>query len=159
MVGSMVFKALRNTQALTSSLMFMQCIASDPETRPLFLKAQLPLWVFPLIDTKEESEVYEYMRSAGLALLGRLCQVSFGIICICNLQNLQYMYDSRLLRIPALRNVLLSKGLMQIYPLSLSGERSMDSGVASDESSRRELCSCDGRWQPDVQGRKSKNIK
>ncbi|GAQ92368.1 protein with Rcd1-like domain [Klebsormidium nitens] len=40
----------------------LQCIASDPETRPPFLKAQLPLWVFPLIDTTEESEVYEYMR-------------------------------------------------------------------------------------------------
>lgn len=70
-----------DNQALTIYLV-MQCIASDPETRRPFLKAQLPLWVFPLIDTKEESEVYEYMRSAGLALLGRLCQVSSFFLCI-----------------------------------------------------------------------------
>eukprot|EP00403_Amphidinium_massartii_P016974 CAMPEP_0178412558 /NCGR_PEP_ID=MMETSP0689_2-20121128/22076_1 /TAXON_ID=160604 /ORGANISM="Amphidinium massartii, Strain CS-259" /LENGTH=362 /DNA_ID=CAMNT_0020033807 /DNA_START=30 /DNA_END=1118 /DNA_ORIENTATION=- len=58
-----------------NSLALLQCIASHPETRPLFLKAQIPNLLFPFLTTKEKERPFEYLRLTSLGVIGALVKV------------------------------------------------------------------------------------
>lgn len=55
-----------------NALALMQCIASHPETRPLFIKAQFPLYLYPILNTSTKSRPFEYLRLTSLGIVGAL---------------------------------------------------------------------------------------
>ncbi|CAK9020404.1 unnamed protein product [Durusdinium trenchii] len=58
-----------------NSLALMQCLASHPETRPLFLKAQIPLLLYPFLNTVSADRPFEYLRLTSLGVIGALVKV------------------------------------------------------------------------------------
>lgn len=55
-----------------NALALMQSIASHPETRPLFIKAQFPLYLYPILNTTIKSRPFEYLRLTSLGIIGAL---------------------------------------------------------------------------------------
>ena len=45
-----------------NALALLQCVASHPETRGLFLKAYIPLFLYPFLNTELNSRPFEYLR-------------------------------------------------------------------------------------------------
>ena len=45
-----------------SVLALFQCIAAHPETRLPFLKAQIPIFLYPVLNNLNKSKCYEYIR-------------------------------------------------------------------------------------------------
>ncbi|CAE7429940.1 cnot9, partial [Symbiodinium sp. CCMP2456] len=58
-----------------NSLALLQCVASHPETRPLFLKAQIPLLLYPFLNTSSAERPFEYLRLTSLGVIGALVKV------------------------------------------------------------------------------------
>lgn len=58
-----------------NSLALMQCLASHPETRPHFLKAQIPLLLYPFLNTVSADRPFEYLRLTSLGVIGALVKV------------------------------------------------------------------------------------
>ncbi|OVA03415.1 Rcd1 [Macleaya cordata] len=58
-----------------NALALLQCIASDPDTRPLFLKAHIPLYLYPFINTTSKTRPFEYLRLTSLGVIGALLKV------------------------------------------------------------------------------------
>lgn len=55
-----------------NALALMQCIASHPETRSLFIHAQFPLYLYPILNTTTRSRPFEYLRLTSLGIVGAL---------------------------------------------------------------------------------------
>lgn len=55
-----------------NALALLQCVASHPETRSLFLKAHLPLFLYPFLNTESRSRSFEYLRLTSLGVIGAL---------------------------------------------------------------------------------------
>lgn len=58
-----------------NSLALLQCVASHPETRPLFLKAHIPLLLYPFLNTVSKERPFEYLRLTSLGVIGALVKV------------------------------------------------------------------------------------
>merc|ERR1712072_1164237 len=58
-----------------NSLALLQCVASHPETRPLFLKAHIPLLLYPFLNTVSKDRPFEYLRLTSLGVIGALVKV------------------------------------------------------------------------------------
>mmetsp|Transcript_32400 Transcript_32400/g.69373 ORF Transcript_32400/g.69373 Transcript_32400/m.69373 type:complete len:237 (-) Transcript_32400:144-854(-) len=58
-----------------NSLALLQCVASHPETRPLFLKAQIPYFLYPFLCASYEDRPFEYLRLTSLGVIGALVKV------------------------------------------------------------------------------------
>ncbi|XP_010544237.1 PREDICTED: cell differentiation protein RCD1 homolog [Tarenaya hassleriana] len=58
-----------------NSLALLQCVASHPDTRMLFLKAHIPLYLYPFLDTTSKSRPFEYLRLTSLGVIGALVKV------------------------------------------------------------------------------------
>jgi len=58
-----------------NSLALLQCVASHPETRPLFLKAQIPWLLYPFLNTSSTDRPFEYLRLTSLGVIGALVKV------------------------------------------------------------------------------------
>lgn len=58
-----------------NSLALLQCVASHPDTRPLFLRARLPLLLFPFLNTSSTDRPFEYLRLTSLGVIGALVKV------------------------------------------------------------------------------------
>jgi len=58
-----------------NSLALMQCLASHGETRPLFLQAQIPLLLYPFLNTVSTDRPFEYLRLTSLGVIGALVKV------------------------------------------------------------------------------------
>ncbi|ESQ41236.1 hypothetical protein EUTSA_v10014186mg [Eutrema salsugineum] len=58
-----------------NALALLQCVASHPETRMLFLKAQLPLYLYAFLNTSSKSRPFEYLRLTSLGVIGALVKV------------------------------------------------------------------------------------
>ncbi|KAH7648029.1 cell differentiation rcd1 [Cryptosporidium bovis] len=56
-------------------LALLQCIASHPETRGHFLSAQIPLYLYPFLNTVTKSRPFEYLRLTSLGVIGALVKV------------------------------------------------------------------------------------
>lgn len=56
-------------------LALFQCIAAHPETRPFFLTAQIPIFLYPFLNTLNKSKPFEYLRLTALGVIGALVKV------------------------------------------------------------------------------------
>jgi len=55
-----------------NALALLQCVASHPSTRGLFLKAYIPLFLYPFLNTELNSRPFEYLRLTSLGVIGAL---------------------------------------------------------------------------------------
>jgi CCR4-NOT transcription complex subunit 9 len=53
----------------------LQCLASHHETRPLFLEANIPLFLYPFLNTVNKGKAYEYLRLVSLGVIGALVKI------------------------------------------------------------------------------------
>ena len=58
-----------------NALALLQCLASHPDTRKLFLAAQIPLFLYPFLNTSSKSRPFEYLRLTSLGVIGALVKV------------------------------------------------------------------------------------
>ena len=58
-----------------NALALLQCVASHPETRTLFLNAHIPLYLYPFLNTVSKSRPFEYLRLTSLGVIGALVKV------------------------------------------------------------------------------------
>lgn len=64
-----------------NSLALLQCVASHQETRPLFLKAHIPLLLYPFLNTVSKDRPFEYLRLTSLGVIGALVKVDDAEEC------------------------------------------------------------------------------
>lgn len=55
-----------------NALVLLQCVASHPETKNLFLQAHIPLFLFPFLNTTSRQRTFEYLRLTSLGVIGAL---------------------------------------------------------------------------------------
>ncbi|KAG1694142.1 CCR4-NOT transcription complex subunit 9 [Nymphon striatum] len=55
-----------------NALALLQCVASHPETRSAFLKAHIPLFLYPFLHTVNKTRPFEYLRLTSLGVIGAL---------------------------------------------------------------------------------------
>lgn len=55
-----------------NALALLQCVASNVQTRSLFLKANLPLYLYPFLSTNARQRSFEYLRLTSLGVIGAL---------------------------------------------------------------------------------------
>jgi CCR4-NOT transcription complex subunit 9 len=53
----------------------LQCLATHPETRPLFIEANIPLFLYPFLNTTTKGKAYEYLRLVSLGVIGALVKI------------------------------------------------------------------------------------
>ncbi|KAG7669438.1 hypothetical protein Ndes2526B_g05768 [Nannochloris sp. 'desiccata'] len=58
-----------------NALALLQCVASHPETRSLFLQAHIPLFLYPFLNTVSKTRPFEYLRLTSLGVIGALVKV------------------------------------------------------------------------------------
>lgn len=58
-----------------NALALLQCVASHPETRSLFLQAHVPLYLYPFLNTQSKSRPFEYLRLTSLGVIGALVKM------------------------------------------------------------------------------------
>lgn len=68
---------LTSTQSnrVCNALALLQCVASHPSTRMSFLSAQMPLYLYPFLNTTSKSRPFEYLRLTSLGVIGALVKV------------------------------------------------------------------------------------
>ncbi|GAV69697.1 Rcd1 domain-containing protein, partial [Cephalotus follicularis] len=49
-----------------------QCVASHPDTKMKFLQANIPFYLYPLLNTTNKEKPYEYIRVTALGVIGAL---------------------------------------------------------------------------------------
>ncbi|KAI0924023.1 Cell differentiation protein rcd1 [Taiwanofungus camphoratus] len=55
-----------------NALALLQCVASHPDTRQLFLNAHIPLFLYPFLNTTSKTRPFEYLRLTSLGVIGAL---------------------------------------------------------------------------------------
>ena len=50
----------------------LRCKKSHQETRELFLQAQIPLFLYPFLNTTSKTRPFEYLRLTALGVIGAL---------------------------------------------------------------------------------------
>uniref|UniRef100_A0A7S2S6Y0 CCR4-NOT transcription complex subunit 9 n=1 Tax=Rhizochromulina marina TaxID=1034831 RepID=A0A7S2S6Y0_9STRA len=58
-----------------NALALLQCVASHPETRSLFLSAHIPLYLYPFLNTVSKNRPFEYLRLTSLGVIGALVKM------------------------------------------------------------------------------------
>ncbi|XP_077252500.1 uncharacterized protein LOC143891883 isoform X1 [Tasmannia lanceolata] len=58
-----------------NALALLQCVASHPDTRTLFLNAHIPLYLYPFLNTTSKTRQFEYLRLTSLGVIGALVKV------------------------------------------------------------------------------------
>ncbi|XP_047983953.1 CCR4-NOT transcription complex subunit 9-like isoform X2 [Salvia hispanica] len=58
-----------------NALALLQCVASHPDTRMVFLKAHIPLYLYPFLNTTSKTRPFEYLRLTSLGVIGALVKV------------------------------------------------------------------------------------
>eukprot|EP00555_Chaetoceros_dichaeta_P008294 CAMPEP_0198254042 /NCGR_PEP_ID=MMETSP1447-20131203/4423_1 /TAXON_ID=420782 /ORGANISM="Chaetoceros dichaeta, Strain CCMP1751" /LENGTH=321 /DNA_ID=CAMNT_0043939953 /DNA_START=100 /DNA_END=1062 /DNA_ORIENTATION=+ len=58
-----------------NALALLQCVASHPDTRSLFLQAHVPLYLYPFLNTQSKSRPFEYLRLTSLGVIGALVKM------------------------------------------------------------------------------------
>ena len=58
-----------------NALALLQCVASHPDTRALFLQAHVPLFLYPFLNTVSKTRPFEYLRLTSLGVVGALVKV------------------------------------------------------------------------------------
>ncbi|KAJ3121765.1 hypothetical protein HK100_012243 [Physocladia obscura] len=55
-----------------NALALLQCVASHPDTRALFLAADIPLFLYPFLNSTAKTRAFEYLRLTSLGVIGAL---------------------------------------------------------------------------------------
>nr|XP_028964544.1 CCR4-NOT transcription complex subunit 9-like [Malus domestica] len=64
-----------------NTLSLFQCIAAHPETREPFLRAIVPFYIYPFLNTTEKDKPHEYLRLSSLGVIGALVKAcTYGIM-------------------------------------------------------------------------------
>ena len=74
-----------NAQAsnrVCNALALFQCVASHQETRELFLQAQIPLFLYPFLNTTSKTRPFEYLRLTALGVIGALVKQDDSTVCL-----------------------------------------------------------------------------
>mmetsp|Transcript_17530 Transcript_17530/g.21220 ORF Transcript_17530/g.21220 Transcript_17530/m.21220 type:complete len:307 (-) Transcript_17530:500-1420(-) len=58
-----------------NALALLQCVASHRETRTSFLNAQIPLYLYPFLNTVSKNRPFEYLRLTSLGVIGALVKM------------------------------------------------------------------------------------
>mmetsp|Transcript_29819 Transcript_29819/g.41941 ORF Transcript_29819/g.41941 Transcript_29819/m.41941 type:complete len:299 (+) Transcript_29819:105-1001(+) len=58
-----------------NALALLQCVASHPETRTLFLNAHIPLYLYPFLNSTSKTRPFEYLRLTSLGVIGGLVKM------------------------------------------------------------------------------------
>ncbi|KAA0040229.1 cell differentiation protein rcd1 isoform X1 [Cucumis melo var. makuwa] len=58
-----------------NALALLQCVASHPETRVPFMKAEIPLYLYPFLNTTIKEKPHECLRLTCLGVIGALVKV------------------------------------------------------------------------------------
>lgn len=66
-----------------NALALLQCVASHPDTRQPFLNAQIPLYLYPFLNTQSKSRPFEYLRLTSLGVIGALVKVGESLLEAC----------------------------------------------------------------------------
>ena len=68
---------LTNQQSnrVCNALALLQCVASHAETRTPFLDAQIPMFLYPFLNTSSRTRPYEYLRLTSLGVVGALVKI------------------------------------------------------------------------------------
>nr|ADL67569.1 Drcd-1r [Drosophila melanogaster]ADL67577.1 Drcd-1r [Drosophila melanogaster] len=56
------------------ALTLLQCVASHPETRPAFLRDQIPMYLYPFLSTTFKSRPFEQLRLTTLGVINALAE-------------------------------------------------------------------------------------
>lgn len=64
-----------SSNRVCNALALLQCVASHPETRALFLQAHVPLFLYPFLNTVSKTRPFEYLRLTSLGVIGALVKV------------------------------------------------------------------------------------
>ncbi|XP_059450784.1 cell differentiation protein rcd1-like [Corylus avellana] len=62
----------RQSNRTCNALALLQCVASHPETRKLFIKAYIPHYLYPLLNIMNKEKPYEHLRLTSLGVLGAI---------------------------------------------------------------------------------------
>ncbi|CAE7813149.1 Cell differentiation protein RCD1-like [Symbiodinium microadriaticum] len=63
-----------------NAMSLLQLLASDQETKVLFLEAQLHLLVYPFLSTSDKERPFEYLRLTALGVIGALLRANSGSV-------------------------------------------------------------------------------
>lgn len=58
-----------------NALALLQCVASHSDTKAKFITAQVPLYLFPFLNTVSKARPFEYLRLTSLGVIGALVKV------------------------------------------------------------------------------------
>jgi CCR4-NOT transcription complex subunit 9 len=67
--------AAHASNRVCNALALLQCVASHPDTRSLFLAAHVPLYLYPFLNTQSKSRPFEYLRLTSLGVVGALVKM------------------------------------------------------------------------------------
>ncbi|WMV48760.1 hypothetical protein MTR67_042145 [Solanum verrucosum] len=77
-----------------NALALLQCVASHPDTRMLFLNAHIPLYLYPFLNTTSKSRPFEYLRLTSLGVIGALVKVIvYCISCVSSSTSIAVNVD------------------------------------------------------------------
>lgn len=65
-----------------NALALLQCVASHPETRSVFLQAHIPLFLYPFLHTTSKTRPFEYLRLTSLGVIGALVKVNDVVVVV-----------------------------------------------------------------------------
>ncbi|KAK8498211.1 hypothetical protein V6N12_000481 [Hibiscus sabdariffa] len=66
---------LAQSNRVCDAVALLQCVASHPDTRMLFLKAHIPLYLYLFLNTTSKSRPFENLRLISLGVIGALVKV------------------------------------------------------------------------------------
>ena len=66
---------IQTSNRICNVLALFQCVAAHKETRNSFLSAQIPIFLFPFLNTVNKSRPFEYLRLTALGVIGALVKV------------------------------------------------------------------------------------
>ena len=67
--------AAHASNRVCNALALLQCVASHQDTRQLFLKAHIPLFLYPFLNTISKTRPFEYLRLTSLGVIGALVKM------------------------------------------------------------------------------------
>lgn len=73
-----------------SVLALFQCVAAHSETRHAFLQAQIPIFLYPFLNTVNKTKPYEYIRLTALGVIGALVKVD-------NTEVIQFLLNTEII--------------------------------------------------------------
>lgn len=65
-----------------NSLALLQCVASHPQTRELFVQANIPLFLYPFLNSVSKQRPFEYLRLTSLGVIGALVKADDNRVII-----------------------------------------------------------------------------